>query len=148
MIGKDIKYSYVQSWNESVQNRPSCQSLYKHIKILFEPEFYLSKLPESLRICISKFRTLNHRLPIQRCRYDGTLREERLCRLCDEQAIGDEFHFILECKNVRLVELRSHYFAPYYRFSPTLDKLKELFCNRGRKLFKLARYLKEAINLL
>ena len=148
MIGKDIKDSYVQSWNESVQNSPSCQSLYKHIKFLFEPEFYLSKLPDSLRIYISKFRTTNHRLPIQRGRYDGTLREERFCRLCDEQAVGDEFHFILQCKNPRLIELRSKYLAPYYRFSPTIDKLKELFCNRGRKLFKLARYLKEAIDLL
>ena len=148
MIGKDIKDRYVQSWTESVQTSPSCQSLYKHIKIIFEPELYLTKLPESLRICISKLRTLNHRLPIQRGRYDGTVREERLCRLCDEQAVGDEFHFILECKNARLVELRSNYFAPYYRFSPTLGKLKELFCNRGRKLFRLARYLKEAINLL
>ena len=87
-------------------------------------------------------------MPIQSGRYDGTLREERLCRLCDEQVVGDEFHFILECKNSRLVELRNQYLAPYYRFSPTLDKLKELFCNRGRKLFKLARYLKEAVTLL
>ena len=148
MIGKEIKASYVESWAESVQNTPSCQTLYKHIKSLFEPEFYLNKLPDSLRLCISKFRTLNHRLPIQRGRYDGTLRGERLCRLCNEQAVGDEFHFILQCRNSGLVELRSQYLAPYYRFSPTLEKLKELFCNRGRKLFKLARYLKEATNLL
>ena len=74
MIGKQIKASYVESWAELVQNTPSCQTLYKHIKSLFEPEFYLIKLPDSLRLCISKFRTLNHRLPIQRGRYDRTLR--------------------------------------------------------------------------
>ena len=95
LIGKDIKDSYIESWNDSVQNTSSCQSLYKHIKFLFEPKFYLSKLPESLRVYISKFRTLNHRLPIQRRRYDGTLREERFCRLYEEQTVGDEFNFVL-----------------------------------------------------
>ena len=44
--------------------------------------------------------------------------------------------------------IRIKHIAPYYRYSPSLDKLKELFCNRGRKLFKLARFLKEASNLI
>ena len=148
MIGRNIKAKYVESWTESIQNAPACQSLYKHIKSSFESEFYLSKLPESLRLSIAKFRTLNHRLPIQRGRYDGTLRGERLCRLCDEDVVGDEFHFILNCRHSRLVELRSQYLAPYYRFSPSLEKLKELFCNRDRKLFRLAISLKEAIKLI
>ena len=117
-------------------------------KFVHGPEFYLKKLPESLRIHIAKFRTSNHRLPIQRGRYEGTSREQRLCRLCNDQQPGNEFHFILECKNPRLVELRNKHIAPYYRYSPSLDKLKELFCNRGRKLFKLARFLKEATNLI
>ena len=91
IIDEDIKNKYVESWNELVQNSPSCQSLYKHVKTSFETEFYLSKLPESLRVYISKFRTLNHRLPIQRGCYHGTTREERFFRLCDDQIVGDEF---------------------------------------------------------
>ena len=74
--------------------------------------------------------------------------EERLCTLCDEQLVGDEFHFILECKNLQLVDLRNQYISPYYRNIPSLGKLTELFENKGRKLFKLAKYLKEAMILL
>ena len=78
LIGNDITTSYVTSWHEDLQNKPSCQSLYNHIKFVYGPEFYLKKLSESLRIPIAKFRTSNHRLPIQRGCYDGTAREERL----------------------------------------------------------------------
>ena len=148
IIDKDIKDKYVESWYELVQNSPSCQSFYKHVKTFFETEFYLSKLPESLRVYISKLRTLNHRLPIQRGRYDGTRREERLCRLCNDQVVGDEFHFILQCRNLRLIELRNQYISPYYSNSSSLNKLKSLFLNKGRKLFRLGRFLKEAIKLL
>ena len=58
--------------------------LAKHIKLVYEPEFYLKRLPESLRIDIAKFRTSNHRMPFQRGHYDGTSREERLFRLCND----------------------------------------------------------------
>ena len=148
VIGKDIRNNFITNWYNLMQNSPSCHSLYKHIKLNFETEFYLNKLPEYLRVYISKIRTSNHRLPIQRGRYDGTLREERKCRLCDEDLVGDEFHFILECKNLQLIELRNQYISPYFSNSPSLEKLAELFENRGRKLYKLAKYIKEAMKLL
>ena len=129
-----------------------CISLNYEVTYLFYKSLWWTSIfpycPESFQIPIAKFRTSNHRLPIQRGRYEGIAREERLCRLCNEQEPGNEYHFILECKNPRLAELRSKHFAPYYRYSPSLDKLKDLFCNRGRKLFKLARFLKEASNLI
>ena len=62
--------------------------------------------------------------------------------------MGDEFHFILECKNLQLIELRNQYISPYFSNSPSLEKLVELFENRGRKLYKLAKYIKEAMKLL
>ena len=148
VIGKDLRKDYIENWYNLVQSAPSCQSLYKHIKLNFESEFYIHTLPEYLRIYISKIRTSNHRLPIQRGRYDRTPREERLCRLCDEQIVGDEFHFILVCKNSQLIELRNQYISPYYSNFPSLEKLARLFENKGRKLFKLAKYIKEAMKLL
>ena len=131
-----------------MQNSPSCQSLNKHIKLNFETDFYLNRIPESLRVYISKSQTSNHRLPIQKGCYDGTLREERTCTLYNEYLVGDEFHFILECKNLQLIELRNQYISPYFSNSPSLEKLAESFENRGRKLYKLAKYIKEAMKLL
>ena len=45
------------------------------------------------------------------------------------------------------MDLREKYISPYYSSSPTMDKLAELFDNRGRKLFKLARYIVEGLKL-
>ena len=109
-----------------MQNSPSCQSLNKHIKLNFETDFYLNRIPESLRVYISKSQTSNHRLPIQKGCYDGTLREERTCTLCNEYLVGDEFHFILECKNLQLIELRNQYISPYYSNSPSLKKTNRI----------------------
>ena len=56
-------------------------------------------------------------------------------------------HFILECKNSTLLELRDKYISSYYSSQPSMDKLVELFNNRGQKLFKLARYVAEGLKL-
>ena len=148
VISKDIRNTYIESWNNMVYISPSCQSLYKYIKLNFESEYYLDNLPESLRVMISKFRTSNHKLPIQRGRYVNITREERKCNLCDDQIVGDEFHFIVECKNLQMVDLRNQYISSYYSNTPSLNKLAELFENKGKKLFKLAKFLKEAIKLI
>ena len=60
---------------------------------------------------------------------------------------GDELHFILVCQNPTLVELREKYISPYYTSEPSMIKLLELFNNRGKKLFKLARYVEEGLKL-
>ena len=63
----------------------------KNLKI----ETYLLKLPVSLRIALSKFRVSNHKLPIERGRYENLERSERKCNVC--HVLGDEFHFLFLC---------------------------------------------------
>ena len=60
---------------------------------------------------------------------------------------GDELHFILVCQNPTLLELREKYISPYYTSEPSMVKLSELSNSRGRKLFKLARYVDEGLKL-
>ena len=74
-------------------------------------------------------------------------REDRKCTMCNSDNVGDEFHFILTCNNPELVELRGIYISPYYTLNPTMEKLSELFNNRGKKLFKLARFVFEGLKL-
>ena len=52
-----------------------------------------------------KFRTANHKLPIETGRWDGTLLEHRNCNLCQKDEIGSERHYLLTCdyfSNLRL----------------------------------------------
>ena len=144
-----LKNEYIINLEQQVNNAPKCSILYKHIKPFFEMEYYLTKLPYSLRISISRIRTCNHRLPIEIGRYGANHvpREERACTKCESGQVGDEYHFILMCNNPTLVTLREKYIPPYYTIYPSMDKLKDLFCNRGRKLFKLARYVEEGLKL-
>ena len=67
--------------------------------------------------------------------------------MCNSDIVGDECHFILTCNNPELVELRERYISPYYTMYPTMEKLNELFNNRGKKLFKLARFVSEGLKL-
>ena len=98
---------------------------------------------------MSRIRTCNHKLPIEAGRYGigCTDRVNRICTKCNLGEIGDEFHFILTCTDPQLMDLRERYISPYYSGSPTIEKLAELFSNKGKKLFKLARYVSEGLKL-
>ena len=143
----NLKDVYISNWRANVNNAPKCSVLYKHVKTIFEREYYITSLPYNLRLALSRIRTCNHRLPIEDGRHsrNPVPREQRICTKCDSGLLGDEFHFILVCTNPVLLELRNKYISPYYTLPPTMDKLDELFSNEGSKLFKFARYVAEGL---
>ena len=60
-------------------------------------ENYLIDLPELLKYIVCKFRTVNHKLPIEAGRYTRIPRNERVCKMCNSGQLEDEFHVCLEC---------------------------------------------------
>ena len=62
---------------------------------MFEP--YLTKLPISLAISVFRFRTANHKFPIEIGRWQGTPRVERKCTKCNLDSTGDEMHYFFTC---------------------------------------------------
>ena len=60
-------------------------------------ENYLITLPFKQRKILAKFRTSNNNLPIESGRRRNIDRNQRICTLCNTKALGDEFHYILEC---------------------------------------------------
>ena len=149
-IHKSLKLEFEKKWVEQI-NEPNSKSsvFYRHIKTVFESEHYLTKMPHNLRVSLSKIRTCNHKLPIETGRYSRRKvpRESRICTKCNNGQVGDEYHFILTCANPTLRDLREKYISPYYYCQPSTEKLGELFGNKGRKLFKLARYVHEGLKL-
>ena len=59
---------------------------------------------------------------------------ERLCKLCNSGQIGDEFHFILECKS--LENLRKKYLCKYYNQNPNIIKFNELMSTHKKKMLE------------
>ena len=147
----NLENEYFVKWKGEVNRQPKCSVLYKYIKLepKLEREYYLTNLPDELCFAMARIRTCNHRLPIEAGRYgvNRANREDRICTKCNSGVVGDEFHFILTCTNPQLLELREKYISPYYTLSPSRDRLHELFNNKGRKLFRLARYVREGLKL-
>jgi len=56
---------------------------------------------DTLNYSIIRFRTRNHRLPIETGSWSGIKSVERKCQLCKcSSSIADEFHYLLECKSL------------------------------------------------
>ena len=69
---------------------------YRLFKSDFRFEKYLDVLNDKNRFTFCRFRTSNHRLPIEVGRWTNVERHNRLCQSCE---IGDEFHYVLQCPN-------------------------------------------------
>ena len=50
-----------------------------------------------MRQLYTKFRVSDHSLEIESGRYKNITREERKCKNCNLNEIGDEYHFFLKC---------------------------------------------------
>jgi hypothetical protein len=85
--------SFLQEWNSNLENSPKALN-YRHYKQIFEFENYFNILENKDIFTFCKFRTNNTKLPIETGRWNNIARENRKCQLCQENQIGDEFHFI------------------------------------------------------
>ena len=72
------------------------------------------------------------KFPVTTGRYDDIPYEQRYCTFCDEHLIGDQFHYILVCKNVN--DLRGEYIPEYFWKYPNKQKLVTLLNSKDKKL--------------
>lgn len=86
---------FLQDWFRNVENSPKCLN-YKIFKKGFGQDIYLTKLPNDLRVLFTKFRTCNHKLPIETRRWTNIKRFHRICLLCNTNTLGDEQHYVME----------------------------------------------------
>ena len=86
------------------------------------------------------FRTRNHKLPVEIGRWKKIDFDRRLCMLCKTD-VGDEFHYILNCKYFR--SFRKLYIKPYYHKHPNTLKFSQLMNSKNKvELKKLTKFIK------
>lgn len=122
---------YLQIWYSDINNssRLKAYCVFKHN---FESERYLTVISDSkYKIAMSRFRISSHSLNIETGRYDGTPRDQRICKSCSMNRVEDEYHFLLVCPHYR--ELRSKYFKPYFCHWPTMNKFETLLSSSNKK---------------
>jgi len=137
-----LQDQFKQKWFENINNSESSVN-YRLFKCEWGLEAYLSKLPVHVASQILKFRCGSCNLPVSRLRFEGVNREERMCFLCNED-VGDEFHYIMSCKNISLE--RAKYIKKYYRIKPNMDKFESLMSSQSVKvLVNLFKFIKVII---
>ena len=140
MISNRLKDQYVQKWFAEI-NQNELFYNYRLYKEIFIFEEYIRILPENLAKTVIKFRTLNHRLPIQRGRILGIERNDRKCEKCPMDDLGDEFHYLLQCSFFN--DDRNKFLKKYFfRYANTIKFRDLLTSTNKRVLIKLAKFIR------
>ncbi len=76
-------------------------STYRCIKNGFGYEKYLNEISPQCRTMFVKFRWRNDNLPVVKDRFLNIVYHNRTCKLCKSDKIGDEFHYLFQCHELR-----------------------------------------------
>ena len=106
--------------NMSTSNKGRC---YETIKNTWGVLPNIFNIKEDNLISLIKYRTSNHRLPVEVGRYNDTPYNERSCPFC-EDSLGDEYHYIMVCRRFR--KQRKLYIENKYIEKPNMYKYLQL----------------------
>ena len=140
-IKRRIRDQFLQTWTDSISNMSKLE-YYKQFKKDFEFSQYLDIVQnESMRKSISRLRLCSHNLEIESGRFSGTDRNQRLCKMCSQNVIESEYHFIMCCPKYN--QIRNKYLG---RISwPNLNKFISIMSSTNkRSLLRLGKYIQNA----
>ena len=143
-----LKAQIMQKCQHIIENENEKCQYYKDFERSTSIQKYFNILPKNLWIPFCKFRTSNHRLPVEFNSWDNFFkpRSDRLCAICSLNDIGDEYHYVMICPAFK--ELREIYIPKYYKNRPSVHKFIQIMSSDKRKvLFKLAIFIREILNL-
>jgi hypothetical protein len=123
---------------------------YCKFKVSFEKENYFEIKNTEYRKCLTKFRISNHKLDIETGRYYGIPAENRLCKLCNSNAIEDEEHFLMDCTQYNT--LRTVLFKKIHQVNESFNTMSKgnqfiwIMMSKVPSIMKAsARFIKEAM---
>ena len=129
-VNRKLTDMFIQNWTSKI-NIESKSNIYRIFKTTFEQSTFLNLLPGNLSKIFFKFRTRNHRFPVETGSWGNTSLNERLCNFC-ERDVGDEYHMILICP--RFENERHRYLKRYYYRHPNTSKFEQLMNSINKKI--------------
>ena len=137
-VTRVLRDQYIQQWSSEIESKEIYYN-YWMFKNVFASENYLQILP--LAYTFVHFRTLNHRLPIQRGRVMNLPCEDRLCTKCSSADIVDEFHYVFSCPFFCWIQKKKIFHHFIVKMQMLIDF--SLFCSKKKRLLvNLAHFLK------
>ena len=89
-VKKRLQSQFLQKWYSDIDSSTKCVN-YRNFKTEFITEKYITELQPKFYIPLARFRTINHRFPIEKKgRWENTERSSRVCTLCNYELLGDE----------------------------------------------------------
>ena len=143
-IGKQIKSNlcdqFLKTWTAELLQSSSKLKNYSVYKNHTNRENYINTLSGPFLLTMFKFRTANHKLPVEVGRWANVELSDRKCLLCQNNQIGDEFHYLLECPF--FLNERKQYIDPYYFRRPNILKYSQfLNITNESKLIRLSKFM-------
>ena len=112
----------------------------KYLKTISILKKYLINVSKFYHFKIIKYRTGNHRLPVETGRWDDIPLNEQKCKICTTDDIGGEYHYLFTCDFFK--SDRKLYLKPYFYAKPNIRKYRELFIsNNEATLIKLSKFV-------
>ena len=130
---RTLKDQYMQNWETKLEKSSKGQH-YRLLKNEMAFEGYLSKYTKKIYSPLLKFRTSNHKLPVERGRWEKKKHNECVCTICNRNMIGDEFHYVLECEAFK--EERHALVKRYFYKHPNVLKYSELMNNSNDTIIR------------
>ncbi len=133
MVKIRLKDQFEQKWASEINTNSKC-ILYKSFKTKLKFENYLLLFNGYYRKCLIRFRLCNHKLAVEKGRYNNIERHRRYCDICNENVLGDEFHTLMECRNSYIKEFRKGTMQKYiknvnmYNFKNIMSNISENQC--------------------
>ena len=125
IIRNTLRENYSQSWKNEM-NSMSKLEIYRTLKHEIKPEQYVKAiyLTNSQRRYIAMCRAGILPIEIEKGRWRGKPREERLCKQCNTGVVEDMNHFLMDCPKYQ--EIRTKYLQ--------LDNLQDIMIKANRNL--------------
>ena len=123
-----MKKEYETWWRGKMQPEGSTKFdfFYKYKKT-FEFEDYLDNIPRHIRLHTTRLRTSSHNLPVETMRYADPKpdRKDRKCRICNMDKVGDEHHYLLECSNFSILDVRKKFMDEIKKTNKQLESFDD-----------------------
>ena len=110
---------------------------------LFNGKLFKVQLSERLETILNQTQVkYSHKFLVERGRWvkPKINYHERLCTLCDENDIEDEYHILTKCNC--FVNLREKYISKMYYNRPSMYKFQKLMNTTARELYRLMFFIK------
>ena len=136
IVNTKLHDHFTQKWNNDIFDSSKCLN-YRLYKKELNLEKYICEMPLKSAIPLARYRTTNHRLPIEKGSWDRSRRDTRNCNLCNKNLLGDEYHFLLECDFFKTQ--RKLFIPKYYWKNCNTLKFSSLLSTQNMKLLKKSK---------